>query len=157
MKDRSRDHITTKEERNEYWRQYGEKRDELRRKSRGEAPKPVDYEIVVRDGVEIKICPWNQEMKPSGADIYFWNILEELRRELTETAQDEFLEALGRTDEASRSLLRAFSEFALDAAKASAKERHMKRVEEIEDVRIAVGFYDDEVEEKAPEEPDALG
>jgi len=142
-KDRKRDHIMSKEERDGLWRQLGERNERARALARGSVPAAKDYEIIDRDGKPMLVCPWNQELPPGGADLYFWNILEELRSNLEESTQDEFLEALNTKDEGSRALLRAFCNFALDAAKATAKQRYKDRMESIEEVRMSVGFYDE--------------
>lgn len=151
MRDVKRQHFMTREERAELWRKVGERNASRRRGALGDVPPEKDYEIVVRDGVELLVCPWQQELPPLGAEIYFWNILEELRQNLSEGTQDEFLRVLGKTDEASRSLVRAFCDFALEASHQAARERHRKRLEDIDDVRQAVGYYD-EPREETPDE-----
>lgn len=144
-RDRSRDHFTTKEERAEMWRQLAERREARLKARQGPPPPPKDYEILTRDdGTTFVQCPWGQELPPHGAEVYFWNILEELRTNLSDASQDEFLTALGRTDDTSRSLLSAFCAFALDAAKQAARERHRRRMEDIEEVRLSVGYYEDD-------------
>lgn len=142
-KDRKRDHIMSKEERDQLWRELGERNERGRVLARGNAPPPRDYEIIDRDGKPMLVCPWHQELPAGGADLYFWNILEELRSNLEESTQDEFLEALNTKDEGSRALLRAFCSFALDAAKATAQQRYKEWMEGVEEVRMSVGFYED--------------
>ena len=142
-----RDQFMSKEERDRLWRELGERNERSRKLARGEAPPPRDYEIVVNaDGNEMVVCPWYQELPPLGAEIFFWNILEELRSNLSADTQNEFLVTLGKHDEQSKSLLNAFCDFALTAAKDAARERHRARMQDIDDVRQSVGFYDEKDE-----------
>lgn len=141
-KNKSRDDIN--KERNEIWAQAAERANKRKTaKKEIELKKPTAK--LGDDGRLMIIHSWGQELPAAHDSEYFWNVLEDLRKNMTREAICRFFidTKVAESDE-EVNLLGKFCLWAINEAENSAWERDRKREEQIRDVRRDTGFYESE-------------
>jgi hypothetical protein len=123
----------TKEERLEIERRAKEKFQEKLRKL-PPPPPPGDYRIVEKDDGKLQmITPWHQELDVLHSELYFWQLLCDLKDRLTVDGMAEYLSSIDRNKYDQEQLLVGFCKWALSSARDRAKSREKKRIESDED------------------------
>lgn len=98
------------------------------------------------DGKPVLVYPWGQEMPAGMCEIYFWELLQDIRSGLTEETIDKYVEANYPADlrAAVKDTLLPFTKMVLEGAEKSVEQRDKEREEDIREVRRATEFYKDE-------------